>query len=49
MIPSKKTIGDVLDEDPGWLRWAILNVKGFTVSSEIEEEVMRMLKLRGER
>ncbi len=39
-----KTIDQVLDEDPQWLRWAVLNVPGFTLSAKIENEVIEALK-----
>lgn len=37
-----ETVEWVLRADPGWLRWALENVRGFAVTDEVEEE-LRML------
>lgn len=37
-----ETVEWVLRADPGWLRWALENVRGFVVTDEVEEE-LRML------
>lgn len=39
-----KIIDDVITEDPGWLKWAVLNIAGFSISEKIEREVMSILK-----
>lgn len=32
-------VEDVLERDPGWLRWALENVRGFIVTDEVEDEL----------
>lgn len=34
-----EVIEDVLESDPGWIRWALENVRGFAVDETVEEEL----------
>lgn len=34
-----ETVEAVLATDPGWIRWAIENIRGFAVDADVEEEL----------
>jgi hypothetical protein len=34
-----ESLVDVLESDPGWLRWALENIKGFVITDEVEDEL----------